>query len=698
MNNSSTFTNAGSVIFQSGLSTDNGTVFDNSGIVTVAADFVPNGTVLNSGRISVGGSLTTNSGAEIRNNCSIVVAGGFTNNANLQLAGTIVIGATASFVNQGRLTLDVTGAITGGSFTNNSQVSGAGRFFFTGNTLNQGPFNGVSPASPLNFFDSTQTTGGIFDTNNSTVTNTIRQSFTPPDGSTVSPGCAGAGADVSTTKTGPATITAGATLSYVVTTFNAGPSAATGIVVTDTLPAGVTVVSSDGGTVSAGTVTWNIASLVVGASQTFTLTVGTSASTTGPLLNVVRSTATTPDSNPGNNDGSAASARVTTTVIPAPPPNRPPVAINQERNTHTLATVVGVISASDPDAGQALTWQTTLVTPPTGGTGVIDPSGRFSYQATAAFTGIDFFEARVCDNGVPVLCAVGRVTLLVSPDPVPDFATTTANTPVTIPVSDNDIGPATAPVVIVAPTNGTATANSDRTITYTPDAGFTGLDTFGYRICAPTAPTVCDATAVTVLVQEPPNRSPVVGDVDVETAVDQPVTFDVPTSDPDPGQTVTLTTTPVTGPSNGSVVISPAGTVVYTPNPNFAGIDLFVVQGCDNAATPLCSTGTMTISVPPDAVNDVATTALDVPVTVDVRSNDRGTIGPPVVLSLGPAGAVAIVNPDGTITYTPPTGFTGVGQVDYQVCSTSAPALVRHGPTDRVRRPTSQQPAGGRQC
>src|SRR5207342_3150981 len=163
------------------------------------------------------------------------------------------------------------------------------------------------------------------------------------------------------TKTGPATIDAGATFSYVVTTSNAGPSSATGVVVTDTVPAGVTIVSTDGGTVGAGTVTWNIASLAVGASQSFTLTVTVPTSATGTLLNIVSSTAATPDSNPGNNDGSAASARVTTTVIPAPPPNRPPVAVNQERNTHTLVTVVGVIVAFDPDAGQTLTWQTTLV-------------------------------------------------------------------------------------------------------------------------------------------------------------------------------------------------------------------------------------------------------------------------------------------------------------------------------------------------
>ncbi|HEX3089000.1 MAG TPA: Ig-like domain-containing protein, partial [Ilumatobacteraceae bacterium] len=461
----------------------------------------------------------------------------------------------------------------------------------------------------------------------------------------------------------------------MVTVTNSGPLLATSVVVTDTLPAGVTVTSAGGGTVGAGIVTWSIASLAVGATQTFTLTVGTTAATTGPLLNVVSSTAATADSNQGNNDGSAASARVTTAVVPAPPLNRPPIAINQERNTHTLVTVVGVMTAIDPDAGQTLTWQTTLVTPPAGGAATIDPAGHFSYQAAVSFTGIDFFEARVCDNGSPVLCSVGRVTLLVSPDPVPDAATTTTNTPVTIPVSDNDIGPATAPELIAVPLHGSAIVNPDRTITYTPVTGFTGLDTFAYRICAPSAPTVCDGTTVTVSVQEPPNRPPIVGDVAVETTVDHAVTFDVPTSDPDTGQVVTLTTTPVSGPSNGTVVIGPGTTVVYTPNANFAGTDSFVVQGCDSASVPLCATGTVVITVPPEALNDVHVTAIDTPVTADVRANDRGTIGVPVVISQGPAGASAVVNGDGTITYTPPLGFTGTGEAVYRVCSSSAPGL-----------------------
>ena len=63
-------------------------------------------------------------------------------------------------------------------------------------------------------------------------------------------------------------------------------------------------------------------------------------------------------------------------------------------------------------------------------------------------------------------------------------ATTTANTPVTIPVECTDTGPAyeqteVREFVDAAPTNGTTTQNlAGDPITYTPNAGFTGTDSF----------------------------------------------------------------------------------------------------------------------------------------------------------------------------------------------------------------------------
>ncbi|MFN0182137.1 MAG: hypothetical protein ACKVZ0_25310 [Gemmatimonadales bacterium] len=124
----------------------------------------------------------------------------------------------------------------------------------------------------------------------------------------------GTSADVVTTKTGPATATAGQNISYAITVGNSGPSDAQSVIVTDTLPSGVTFVSATGGgTLAGNVVTWPaIATLAAGASQSYTLVV--SAAAGGSYLNVVASTSTTPDPVPGNNDGSAPGARVTTVV------------------------------------------------------------------------------------------------------------------------------------------------------------------------------------------------------------------------------------------------------------------------------------------------------------------------------------------------------------------------------------------------
>jgi uncharacterized repeat protein (TIGR01451 family) len=121
-------------------------------------------------------------------------------------------------------------------------------------------------------------------------------------------------ADVATSKTGPAVVTAGAAYSYALTVSNAGPSAAVGVAVTDTLPAGVTFVSATGGgTLAGNVVTWPaIASLASGASQGYGVLVA--APTSGTLLNIVASTSSTLDSDPSNNNGSSPMARVTTIV------------------------------------------------------------------------------------------------------------------------------------------------------------------------------------------------------------------------------------------------------------------------------------------------------------------------------------------------------------------------------------------------
>jgi uncharacterized repeat protein (TIGR01451 family) len=92
---------------------------------------------------------------------------------------------------------------------------------------------------------------------------------------------------------------------------------------------------------------------------------------------------------------------------------------------------------------------------------------------------------------------------------VDDLEVTPPNTPIIVGVSSNDFGflcnvnPASITTTgLLAPSNGTIVINGDGTITYTPDPGFTGVETFEYRICAIEYPAVCDIATVTIRVTE----------------------------------------------------------------------------------------------------------------------------------------------------------------------------------------------------
>ncbi|HKN56121.1 MAG TPA: sortase [Amycolatopsis sp.] len=125
-------------------------------------------------------------------------------------------------------------------------------------------------------------------------------------------------ADVVVTKVASSgTVVTGSNVTFTVTAHNGGPSVATGVQVTDVLPAGLTLVSATPatGTYTSGTGVWDIGSLASGASTT--LTVVATVTTTGPVTNTARKTAENElDPNPGNDVSSAA---ITGTGLPGPP-------------------------------------------------------------------------------------------------------------------------------------------------------------------------------------------------------------------------------------------------------------------------------------------------------------------------------------------------------------------------------------------
>jgi uncharacterized repeat protein (TIGR01451 family) len=171
---------------------------------------------------------------------------------------------------------------------------------------------------------------------------TVTSSTTDPDGannSSTAQATAGLSADISVVKTGPDPIAAGTNATYTVIVSNAGPSDATGIVLSDPLPAGTTFVSADESAAptfdcstpapgATGTITCTAASLAAGDSATFSfvLLVDPGLTEGTPIDNAATVTSATPDPN-GANGSSTASATVGAAPAAAPIPALSPLMI-----------------------------------------------------------------------------------------------------------------------------------------------------------------------------------------------------------------------------------------------------------------------------------------------------------------------------------------------------------------------------------
>ena len=114
-----------------------------------------------------------------------------------------------------------------------------------------------------------------------------------------------------------------------------------------------------------------------------------------------------------------------------------------------------------------------------------------------------------------------------APVAVDDSATTDEDTPVAISVlaNDSDVDGDTLTVVAVSdPPNGSVVNNGDGTITYTPDTGYDGPDSFTYDIGDGNGGS---ATATVTVTVNRVNNPPVAADDTATTDEDIPVAIAV---------------------------------------------------------------------------------------------------------------------------------------------------------------------------
>ncbi|MCG3159248.1 MAG: hypothetical protein JMDDDDMK_00234 [Acidobacteria bacterium] len=278
--------------------------------------------------------------------------------------------------------------------------------------------------------------------------------------------------------------------------------------------------------------------------------------------------------------------------------NDPPAAVNDSYSTNedTMLNIAapGALSNDTDVEGNPLT--AIIMTGPANGALTLNANGSFIYAPNANFNGGDSFTYRANDgaansNTVTVTITIAAVND--APDAVNDSATTDEGAPITISALSNDTdvdGDTLSVTNVTQPANGTAAINGNGTITYTPNANFSGANSFTYTISDGAGG--ADTATVNVLVVAV-NGNPVARPDAAVTPENTPVDISVLANDTDPDGDA-LTVISVTQGAYGSVAINPNGTVKYTPNPNTYGTDSFtytVSDGQGGTATGAVTTG-----------------------------------------------------------------------------------------------------------
>lgn len=172
------------------------------------------------------------------------------------------------------------------------------------------------------------------------------------------------------------------------------------------------------------------------------------------------------------------------------------------------------------------------------------------------------------------------------------------------------------------------------------------------------------------------NLPPVAVNDQATTNEDSAVTIPVLANDSDSDGTLDTTTIAIVDDvQNGIIQVNPDGTITYTPNADFNGSDSFTYTVKDNAGA-ISNPATVTVTVnpvndAPIASNDNITvnqgTSIDIPV-LDNDTDSDGTLDiGSLAIASQPSNGTVIVNDDGTVTYTPNSGFAGADSFTYTV-------------------------------
>ncbi len=326
-----------------------------------------------------------------------------------------------------------------------------------------------------------------------------------------------------------------------------------------------------------------------------------------------------------------------------------------------------------------------LASSPADGSLTLNADGSFTYTPDTNFFGTDTFTYEA-SNGTK-LSTAATVTLTVAQSAIAPTAaahgyavaenqTLTVLAPGLLVGSTNPNGGAISVFVVSGPLHGTfgaGTPKNDGSFTYTPDANFSGTDSFTYYLQADGLNSNIATATITVsqVAMAPTARNDA-----YSTSEDATLNIGAPgvlSNDTDPNG-LTLTAILQSAPSHGTLQLSNDGSFSYMPVAGYSGADSFTYVAYDGKLQSNVATVSLTIA---PVIFPLTTTNS----SFTMQEDDQLVVPAPGILgsAVDPQGLslhAILVNPtldgslslnsDGSFTYTPRPGFTGTDSFTFR--------------------------------
>jgi VCBS repeat-containing protein len=393
-------------------------------------------------------------------------------------------------------------------------------------------------------------------------------------------------------------------------------------------------------------------------------------------------------------DGGLAS-NAATVAITVNAVNDPPVAEDDLADTdEDTAAVINVLADDSDVDGDALgVASNSLSDPANGSVEVItsgDDQGKVLYTPDAHYNGPDSFTYRVSDgiaSSDPATVGVNVRAINDAPKAEADSYETDEDAQLTINdlngVLSNDSDRESEILqaeLISGPTNGQLTLNADGSFTYTPNANFSGTDSFTYKAIDSSNG---EASATVTVTIRAVNDAPVAANDTYSVNEDSTLNIAVPGvlgNDTDI-DSANLTAILAEDTDHGQLTLNADGSFAYMPSANYSGPDSFTYRASDGAADSAAATVSININPVNDAptISDVTdqVTNEDVPTgaisftveDVDTPANSLSVTGSSDNQALVPNSGIAFAGTGAnrTLTITPASGQSGTATITVSV-------------------------------